>query len=85
MQPLGVGERQSMARLTENVNLQRGLLRALDCSGAVELIDGARVEEITRGTDFGGWPTVTLSSGRRLRARFLVCQRYFEVSVAFEH
>jgi ubiquinone biosynthesis monooxygenase Coq6 len=72
MQPMGAGERPSMARLTENLNLQRGLLRALDENGTVELIDGARVNEITRETDLGGWPTVSLSNGRKLRARLLV-------------
>lgn len=62
-----------MARLTENLNLQRGLLRHLSTIPEVQLLDKVRVESIQR-EDKGGnsWPLVHLSDGRILRTRLLV-------------
>nr|VWO99188.1 Mitogen-activated protein kinase (EC [Ganoderma boninense] len=58
-----------LARLTENLNLQRGLLRYLDESGTVELADKVKVQSIVREErEGGGWPLVHLSDGRVLRA-----------------
>ncbi|KAI0060743.1 ubiquinone biosynthesis hydrox [Artomyces pyxidatus] len=62
-----------MARLTENSNLQRGLLRHLDSRPSISLFDRTKVESIKNdrgGPD--GWPTLYLSNGRVLRARLLV-------------
>ena len=62
-----------MARLTENFNLQRALLRHLNTFPQVELIDKTRVQTIVRDADDrGGWPLVQLDSGRTLRTRLLV-------------
>ncbi|KAG6870493.1 hypothetical protein C0992_013233, partial [Termitomyces sp. T32_za158] len=62
-----------MARLTENLNLQRGLLRRLDELPEVQLIDRTKVKTILRDTDEqGGWPLVHLENGQVLRARLLV-------------
>lgn len=61
-----------MARLTENLNLQRGLLRRLDeMPKQVELMDKVRVEKIHR-EDAGSWLVVQLSNGTSIRARLLV-------------
>ncbi|EJF64010.1 ubiquinone biosynthesis hydrox [Dichomitus squalens LYAD-421 SS1] len=62
-----------MARLTENLNLQRALLRHLDSNRTVELVDNVKVQSIVREErEGGGWPLVHLSDGRVLRARLLV-------------
>ncbi|EIW58415.1 ubiquinone biosynthesis hydrox [Trametes versicolor FP-101664 SS1] len=62
-----------MARLTENLNLQRALLRQLRGTSAVEVVDKVKVESIQReDREGGGWPLVHLSDGRVLRARLLV-------------
>lgn len=62
-----------MSRLTENLNLQRGLLRHLDQFPDVQLIEKTRVKSILRDTEErGGWPLVHLDNGRVLRARLLV-------------
>lgn len=62
-----------LATLTENLNLQRGLLRYLDNNGTVELADKVKVQSIVREErEGGGWPLVHLSDGRVLRARLLV-------------
>ena len=59
-----------MARLTENLNLQRALLRRLDqIPGRVQLMDQVKVESISRGE---GWPVVNVSDGPSLRTRLLV-------------
>lgn len=64
---------EGMARLTENLNLQRGLLRLLDNVPAVDLIHQTRVTSIdSESQGFGNWPIVNLNNGRRLRARLLV-------------
>ncbi|KAF8329487.1 uncharacterized protein EI90DRAFT_2923930 [Cantharellus anzutake] len=71
--------RSEMARLTENLNLQRALLRRIDeLSGpSIRLFDNVKVNTIVRemGTsalDGGGWPIIVLSNGRSIRARLLV-------------
>lgn len=62
-----------MARLTENLNLQRALLRHLRRDGGIELLDKTKVSSIVRDTEEkGGWPLVNLDSARTLRARLLV-------------
>ncbi|KAI0918003.1 hypothetical protein AcV5_002791 [Taiwanofungus camphoratus] len=62
-----------MARLTENLNLQRGLLRRISAIPAVKLIDKVKVQSIQKADKQGGdWPLVHLSDGRILRARLLV-------------
>jgi len=64
---------KGMGRITENLNLQRGILRLLDNVPAVDLIHKARVTSIDRDSQkYGIWPIVNLSNGRRLRARLLV-------------
>lgn len=66
-----LSHRPSMARLLENLHLQKALLRSLDESGSVDVIGGTRIEGIERDEE-SGWPIVRLSSGRRIRARLLV-------------
>ncbi|KAG6886200.1 hypothetical protein C0993_010762 [Termitomyces sp. T159_Od127] len=64
---------EGMARLTENLNLQRGLLRRLEELPEIQLIDKTKVKSILRDTDErGGWPLVHLENGQILRARLLV-------------
>jgi ubiquinone biosynthesis monooxygenase Coq6 len=64
---------QQMARLTENLNLQRGLLRHLAATQGPAIYDKVKVDSIVReDTDGGGWPLVQLSDGRILRSRLLV-------------
>lgn len=65
-----------LSRMTENLNLQRGLLRHLSAFPDVELLDNVKVQTIIReDREGGGWPLVQLSDGRVLRARLLVrCQ-----------
>ncbi|KZT25240.1 ubiquinone biosynthesis hydrox [Neolentinus lepideus HHB14362 ss-1] len=62
--------RPQMARLTENLNLQRALLRYLSSLPEVRLFDNTKVSNIAR--EGGGSPLVNLSTGRVLRARLLV-------------
>lgn len=67
-----------MARLVENVNLQRAFLRRIDelSSERIRLFDNVKVDTIVREeatmTSVGGWPVVVLSNGQRIRARLLV-------------
>ena len=62
-----------MARLTETLNLQRGLLRHLQGQPNVTLLDNTKVENIFQDDiPGGGWPMVQLSNGTALRARLLV-------------
>lgn len=62
-----------MARLTENLNLQRALLRQLSNTKGIQLLDKTKVSTITQDTkERGSWPLVHLSSGKTLRARLLV-------------
>ncbi|KAF8636431.1 hypothetical protein AX17_003613 [Amanita inopinata Kibby_2008] len=71
---MGLPQRQrSMAYLTENLNLQRGLLSHLKDHGGVELFDKTRVSDIARDSEEnGGWPLVHLDNAETLRARLLV-------------
>ncbi|KAF9005962.1 hypothetical protein BDQ17DRAFT_1352476 [Cyathus striatus] len=65
--------KNGMARLTENLNLQRGLLRYLSEHPQIELLQKAKVSSIIRDVDeYGGWPIVHIDNGRVLRARLLV-------------
>lgn len=69
----GDGSNQ-MARLTETLNLQRGLLRYLREQPNVTLLDNTKVENIFEDDiPGGGWPMVQLSDGTVLRTRLLVC------------
>lgn len=62
-----------MARITENLNLQRALLRHLSHIPTVNIIDNMKVQSINREEgESGGWPLVRLADGRVLRARLLV-------------
>lgn len=61
-----------MARLTENLNLQRAFLRHLSAFPEVQLYDKTKVSSIQREERAGGWPLVQLSDGRVLRTRLLV-------------
>ncbi|KAI0083468.1 hypothetical protein BDY19DRAFT_900279 [Irpex rosettiformis] len=62
-----------IARLTENLNLQRGLLRHLSQFSEIELADKVKVDSIVQDEqEGGGWPLVHLSDGRVLRTRLLV-------------
>jgi ubiquinone biosynthesis monooxygenase Coq6 len=74
---LGIGRgdgRGQMARLTETLNLQRGLLRNLREQPNFTIRDNTKVENIfDDDIPGGGWPTVQLSNGTALRARLLVC------------
>lgn len=71
---LGGGQGSSqMARLTETLNLQRGLLRHLSDQSNITLLDSTKVENISSDDiPGGGWPMVQLSNGSVLRARLLV-------------
>jgi ubiquinone biosynthesis monooxygenase Coq6 len=62
-----------MARMTENLNLQRALLRRLSDTPNIEIIQRVKVESIEREAgDANHWPLVHLSNGTSLRARLLV-------------
>jgi ubiquinone biosynthesis monooxygenase Coq6 len=62
-----------MARLTENLNLQRGLLRQLDSIPEVQIHQRTKVTSIeTDVSNRGGWPLIHLDNQKVLRARVLV-------------
>jgi 2-polyprenyl-6-methoxyphenol hydroxylase-like FAD-dependent oxidoreductase len=62
-----------MARLTEILNLQRGLLRRLEDFPDIQLRERTKVKTIVRDSEErGGWPMVHLENGQILRARLLV-------------
>ena len=62
-----------MARLTENLNLQRGLLRQLDSIPEVQIHQRTKVTSIeTDVFNRGGWPLIHLDNQKVLRARLLV-------------
>ncbi|KAK7030693.1 ubiquinone biosynthesis monooxygenase COQ6, mitochondrial [Favolaschia claudopus] len=63
---------QGMARMTENLNLQRALLRHLNSVPEVEILDKSKVRTITNESDTGEWPLVHLDNGRTLRSRLVV-------------
>lgn len=72
-----------MARLTENLNLQRGLLRHLEQFPAIQVIQKTKVKSIVRDSDErGNWPMVVLDNDRVLRARLLV---YFLILILSNH
>ncbi|CAE6478863.1 unnamed protein product [Rhizoctonia solani] len=63
----------SMAMMTENLNLQRGLLKRLESVPNVKLLDTTKVEDIQNGSgDSNTWPVVNTSTGRSLRSRLLI-------------
>jgi ubiquinone biosynthesis monooxygenase Coq6 len=69
----GVKGSSQMARLTETLNLQRGLLRHLSGQSNITFLDSTKVENIfSDDIPGGGWPMVQLSNGNVLRARLLV-------------
>ncbi|KAG9019215.1 putative ubiquinone biosynthesis monooxygenase [Tulasnella sp. 427] len=69
----GSGRIPQIAHMTENLNLQRGLLSRLNDFSSVKLLDNVKVDGIQADSaDKGGWPTLKLSDGRTLRARLLV-------------
>lgn len=61
-----------MARMTENINLQRALLKRLDECPEVRIMDKTKVDSIEQENAAGGWPVVRVSDGSALRARLLV-------------
>ncbi|KAK7060902.1 putative ubiquinone biosynthesis monooxygenase [Paramarasmius palmivorus] len=60
-----------MARLTENLNLQRGLLRYLQNTSNIHILDKTKVQTIDSEGP-GTWPLVQLDNSRVLKARLLV-------------
>ena len=58
--------------MTENLNLQRGLLNRLSHIPEVQLLDNVRVTAIEKEDQANGWPLVRLSNGQTFRARLLV-------------
>lgn len=58
--------------MTENLNLQRGLLKHLSQIPEVQLLDNVRVTAIEKEDEANGWPLVRLSSGQTFRTRLLV-------------
>ncbi len=78
---------QTIAYMTENLNLTSALLARLDEIGGVSIFDNSKVEDIgygpeTETLDLSGWPVVEMAPGgsgsgdgtgqRRLAARLLV-------------
>ena len=61
-----------MSRMTENLNLQRGLLKHLLRTPEVQLLDNVRVTAIEKEGEANGWPLVRLSNGQTFRTRLLV-------------
>ncbi|KAJ2919548.1 hypothetical protein MD484_g874, partial [Candolleomyces efflorescens] len=69
----GEAARNGMSRMTENLNLQRGLLRHLEGLPQVQLLQKTKVQSITRNSnEEQSWPLVHLDNGRVLRSRLLV-------------
>lgn len=58
--------------MTENLNLQRGLLKHLSQMPEVQLLDNVRVIAIEKEDQANGWPLVRLSNGKTFRTRLLV-------------
>ncbi|KAG9307901.1 ubiquinone biosynthesis hydrox [Chiua virens] len=65
-------ESSEMARLMENLNLQRAFLRHLDKLGSIQVLQKVKVELIQPEVDSNGWPLVHLSDGTTIRARLLI-------------
>ena len=62
-----------MARLTENFNLQRGLLNHLNTIPEVQILQQTKVASIVPDLeDRGGWPLIHLDNNKTIRARLLV-------------
>jgi len=61
-----------MSRMTENLNLQRGLLKHLSQIPEVQLLDNVRVTAIEGEDEVNGWPLVRLSNGQTFKTRLLV-------------
>ena len=73
------GQDAYMATMTENLNLQRALIRTLDNLGGIDIIDNTKVSSIGKSTENGGWPLVHTSAGRTFRARLLVSPLMFHI------
>lgn len=58
--------------MTENLNLQRGLLKRLSQIPEIHLLDNVRVTVIEKEDGVNGWPLVRLSTGQTIRTRLLV-------------
>lgn len=61
-----------MARLIENLNLQRAFLRHLEKLQNIQLLQKVKVVSIQPVVEGNGWPLVHLSDGTTIRARLLV-------------
>ncbi|KAJ8095220.1 putative ubiquinone biosynthesis monooxygenase [Marasmius tenuissimus] len=62
---------EGMARITENLNLQRGLLRHIRKTPGIDILDKTKVQSIT-SEGAGQWPLVHLDNNQTLKARLLV-------------
>ncbi|KAL0569788.1 putative ubiquinone biosynthesis monooxygenase [Marasmius crinis-equi] len=62
---------EGMARLTENLNLQRGLLRYIRNATSIDILDKTKVQSITTEGP-GSWPLVHLENDQTLKTRLLV-------------
>ncbi|KAK1221077.1 putative ubiquinone biosynthesis monooxygenase [Marasmius sp. AFHP31] len=62
---------EGMARITENLNLQRGLLRHIRKVPGIDVLDKTKVQSIT-SEGAGQWPLVHLDNNQTLKARLLV-------------
>lgn len=75
-----------LARLTENLNLQRALLLRLgELSKHVSIIDSTKVEHIEAAETGNSWPIVKLSNGDSLRARLLVSRSIIQLETRVAH
>ena len=68
---------QTIAYMTENLNLTAALVLRLDELGGLSIFDRSRVERIDYGPrtemlDLSAWPVVEIADGRRLAARLLI-------------
>jgi ubiquinone biosynthesis monooxygenase Coq6 len=75
--PAGSANGNTIAYMTENLNLTSGLLSRLDELGGASIFDKTKVENITYGEesealDLREWPVVHLSGGTNIYARLLV-------------
>ncbi|KAK6062884.1 ubiquinone biosynthesis mono0xygenase COQ6 [Seiridium cupressi] len=73
----GARQENTIAYMTETLNVTAGLLKTLDAVGGADLFDSAKVENITLGEDTGDldlsqWPIVHLAGGKQIAARLLV-------------
>jgi hypothetical protein len=59
--------------MTENLNMQRALLRCIELGRTVTILDGTKVEKIESERDvLGSWQTLHLSNCMSLRTSLLV-------------